>query len=131
MNGNRGGYPDGLMFRVKRGAKKSSYPILFSKYISDYLREKGCDESMEMCQNKQTNQLVFVFGKGKPYQMGQYLTDGSMKVQNVAIVDMVESYVNTRFEDDKNYYIPVVRMVHSKELRQVAMIVANTFKTEV
>ena len=130
LNGSRGGYPDGLMFRVKRGGK-SSYPILFSKYISDYLRERGCDESMEMCQNRMTNQLVFVFGKGKAYQVSKYLSDGSLKVQNMAIIDMVESYVKTKFVEDKNYYIPVLKMVHSKELRQVAMVVTNSCKTEV
>lgn len=129
VNGNRGGYPDGMMFRVKRGGK-NGYPVLFSKYISDYLREKGCDGSMEMCQNRLTNQLVFVFGKGKPYQLSRYLSDGSLKVQNVAIVNLVESYVKAKFVEDTNYYIPVQRMVHSRELNQVAMVVTNTFKTE-
>lgn len=129
-NGNRGGYPDGLMFRVKRGIKKG-YTVLFSKYISDFLRERGCDMSMSMRRDKATNQLVFVFGRGLDYNLSQYLTDGSMKVQNVAIVNTVESYVSAKFEDGVNYYIPVQKMVHSQEMKQVAMVVTNRYKTEV
>lgn len=129
QNSNRGNYPDGMMFRVKRAGK--NYKVLFSKYISDYLRERGCDRSMEMCQNKVTNQLVFVFGNGKPFQLSQYLSDGSMQVQNVAIVNMVESYVKTQFVENQNYFIPVLKMVHSQEMGQVAMIVTNMFKTEI
>ena len=128
-NGNRGGYPDGMMFRVRRGQNKG-YVILFSKYISDFLRERGCDDSMSMFKDRATNQLVFVFGKGKDYNLSQYLTDGSMKVQNVAIVNTVESYVNATFQDGVNYFVPVQKIVHSKDMKQVAMVVTNRYQME-
>ena len=117
-------YPEGRKMRVtiKEGRK---YFILFSKEVSDELVKTGCCESMDMCVDN-LNRLVFVFGKGKTYAVTQYLKDGSLKVQNKAITQTLEKYLQTTFVDGKNYYVELGKQHYSAATKQVAIVVSNT-----
>ena len=117
-------YPEGRKMRVTvKECRK--YMILFSKEVSDELVKAGCCESMDMAVDN-LNRLVFVFGKGKTYAVTQYLKDGSLKVQNKAITQTLEKYLQTTFVDGKNYYVELGKQHYSAATKQVAIVVSNT-----
>jgi hypothetical protein len=101
------------------------YMLLFSKEVSDELVQAGCNDSMDMAVDN-LNRLVFVFGKGKKYAVAQYTKDGSLKVQNKAITQTLEKYLQTTFVNGKNYYVELGKQHYSEATKQVAIVVSNT-----
>lgn len=120
---NREDYPTGRQMRVRVKDGKM-YMVLFSKEFSEELSKRGCEESMDMAVDNM-NRLVFVFGKGKKYKLSQYLTDGSLKVQNVGIINTLESYLRMKFNEGVKYYIELGRQHYSESTKQAAVVVMN------
>jgi hypothetical protein len=50
----------------------------------------------------------------------------SLKVQNKAITQTLEKYLQTTFVNGKNYYVELGKQHYSEATKQVAIVVSNT-----
>ena len=116
--------------KIRVSIHKGAHIVVFSKEICDELRQHGCEESMEVCVDRITNRMVFVFGKKKNNKLTYYLGNGTLKVQSKVLVSLMANYLQLRFEEDKLYYIDVNKMQYSVVKSQCALVVTNKYSNE-
>lgn len=116
--------PQPLEIRV---STKSGNTVVLSNHISAPLLQFGLN-TMDMQADRNTNRLVFVFGKGLLYNVNKYSTD-IYAISHKNVIEYLQKYLDIEFDKDKVYYIKVNEKIWNYDHSRCAVVV-NTEYTE-
>ena len=120
--------PHGKKIRIS--LRRGSNIIALSKEISDELRKYHCEESMEICVDRLTNRMVFVFGRNKSNSVTQLFADGTLKIQSKVLIGLVSKYLKVGFIEEKYYYVDCGKLQYNEKSGDCAMVITNTYSTQ-
>lgn len=99
--------------------------VVLSNHIAHPVIQFGLD-TMDIQVDRNTNQLVLLFGKGLTYNLRKYSSD-LYSVSHKAIIENLSKYVKTKFSEKKAYFIKVKEKVWNKDHTKCAVIVTTDY----
>lgn len=100
--------------------------VLLSNHISGPLEKFGL-MSMEMQVDKNTNQLVFLFGNGLQFKVRKYSSE-LYAVQHKDVIGYLQKYLDIEFDPKKVYYIKIKEKIWNAEHSKCAVIVTPEYR---
>ncbi len=104
---------------------KGKYVVVINSSLVNTLSGADIDSCAIQCDTN-TNRLVIVFGKDKPFNITNYSKDVKA-IQYKELVKYIEKYLQVKFEEDQVYYLRIAERMWSKSHTQFAVILAQKF----
>lgn len=114
--------PQPLEIRV---CTASGNTVVLSTHITKYLEQFGL-LTMDMQVDRNTNRLVFVFGKGLTYNLNSYSSD-IYAITNKNVIAYLQKYLAIEFDKSKVYYIKINEKIWNHDHSRCAVIVTTTY----
>ena len=103
----------------------SGNTVVLSTHIATPLIQFGLD-TCDIQVDRNTNQLVMLFGKGLTYTVRKYSSD-LYSISHKAIIENLQKYLKTKFSDKKAYYVKLKEKVWNKDHSKCAVIVTTDY----
>lgn len=81
---------------------------------------------MDMQVDRNTNRLVFVFGKGLTYNLNSYSSD-IYAITHKNVIAYLQKYLAIEFDKSKVYYIKINEKIWNHDHSRCAVIVTTTY----
>lgn len=114
--------PAALEIRV---CTTSGNTVVLSTHISGPIIQFGLDTA-DVQVDRNTNQLVLLFGKGLTYNVRKYSSE-LFSISHKAIIENLQKYIKTKFDPKKAYFIKVKEKVWNKDHTKCAVIVTTDY----
>ena len=83
-------------------------------------------DTMELKVDRNTNRMVWVFGKNLQFNVSKYSTDVKC-VQYKSVIESLEKYIGIKFNPDMHYYVKIAQKVWNKTHTQYAIVISQRF----
>lgn len=110
---------------------KSKNVMVLNYELVKLLDSQGLD-SMTVQNDRRTNMLVLVFGKGFEYNVCDYSND-IKAVQYKAVIELLQKYIfadGSKFSKEKMYYVKIAQRVWNHDHSRYAVVLSQKFTTK-
>ena len=104
---------------------KSKYVVVLNEHVCRTLDNAGFD-TMSVQVDRNTNRMVLVFGRNLQFNVSKYSKDVKC-VQYKSVVELMEKYLEIKFNPDMHYYVNIAQKVWNNTHTQFAIVLSQRF----
>lgn len=104
---------------------RSKYVVVLNENICRTIDNAGFD-TMAIQVDRNTNRMVLVFGRSLQFNVSKYSKDVKC-VQYKAVVELLEKYLEIKFNPDMHYYINIAQKIWNNNHTAYAVVLSQRF----